>query len=476
MAASLPTGSRDDSRHVLTTVLAGLRVLLELERPLLTYLLAYALAIGLLSLIVPLTVQEMVSTFAYAIQPITILTLAVIMVVILFSVGVFRALQYYAVETLEQRLFARTALGVTRLLPYLKIQGFRPKFANYFVETVFLQRAVSTLLTDVINIIIGSLFGMTILMLYHPVFILFNVVLLAGSAAIVIVLSYGGLGATLAMSHAKYETLNWIQEVANNLLYFKIARTRPLLLHRTDQLVATYVTARQARFRILVRQYLASVGWQALVHSGLIAMAGWLMLDGQLTLGQFVAAEVIVGTLLINFDSIVKRMPHAFYLFTALAELDSLFSLPRELQEGRPVHVMPCPTGQGARLTCREVSFAYPESEPVFKPLDLEVAPGEKVAILMTGGTGKSTLAWVLAGLFAPTTGVVLYNGVDLRDTDLESLNDCRGSCRMPSSRCSRAPWRTTSPWDAGPSRIRTFSGRCAWWSWRTRSGCCRWA
>jgi ABC-type bacteriocin/lantibiotic exporter with double-glycine peptidase domain len=421
------TSPPQHDQQLTTTVLAGLRVLLELERPLLSYLLAYALAIGLLSLIVPLTVQELVNTFAYAIQPITITTLAAIMVLILLTVGILRALQFYAVEMLEQRLFARIALGVTRLLPNLKLDGFKPKYANHFMETVFLQRSVSTLLTDIINVVVGSLSGMTILVLYHPAFIFFNAALLAGFATIIVLLSYGGFRATLAMSHAKYEMLNWIQEIANNLLYFKTANGQPLLLRRTDQLVTAYLAARQTRFKVLVRQYLGSVGWQALGHSGLIATAGWLMADGQLTLGQFVAAEVIVGTLLLNFDSIVKRMSHVFYFFTALAELDSLFSLPKGFEEGRPLHAIAGSATHGIRLTCRNASFTYTESSPVFQPLDLDVAPGEKVAALMSGGTGKTTLAWLLAGLLAPTNGVVLYDGVDLRDTDLDSLNECRG-------------------------------------------------
>jgi len=427
VADSDRTGPRDDRRPLLTTLLAGLHTLLDLDRPLLTYLLAYAAAIGLLSLIIPLTVQEFVNTFAYAIQPITIVTLTGIMVLILLSVGAFRALQLSAVEMLEERVFARIALSMARLLPGLKIQGFRPKHANYFVEAVFLQRAVSTLLTDIINMVVGSITGATILVLYHPVFLLFLAALFTGGAVIVASLNYGGFRATLATSHAKYETLNWLQEIAGNLLHFKVSESRPLLLRRTDQLVAAYVAARQARFRVLLRQYLGSVGWQAVGHSGLIATAGWLLADGQLTLGQFVAAEVIVGTLLLNFDSIVKRMGHIFYFFTAVTELEAVFSLPRDIKEGTPRHAISESPFHGLRLTCRDVSFAYPESAPVFRGLDLDATPGEKVALLMRSGTGKSTLAFILSGLFAPTTGVVLYNGTDLRDVEGESLNACRG-------------------------------------------------
>jgi ABC-type bacteriocin/lantibiotic exporter with double-glycine peptidase domain len=152
-----------------------------LERPLLGYLFAYALVIGLLSLIVPLTVQELVNTFAYAIQPIMIITLAGIMVVILLAVGGFRAMQLLAVEMIEQRVFARIALGLTRRLPDMRLEGFKPKLANYFMETVLLQRALSTLLIDIVNVVVGGLAGMSILVFYHPLFLLFNVALLVGS-------------------------------------------------------------------------------------------------------------------------------------------------------------------------------------------------------------------------------------------------------------------------------------------------------
>src|SRR5574338_1127417 len=87
-------------------------LLFRLERHVLGLIFSYSIAIGLFSLIVPLTVQELVNTFAFAIQPITIVTLAVIMILALLLVGAFRALQYYAVEVLERRLFARVAIAM----------------------------------------------------------------------------------------------------------------------------------------------------------------------------------------------------------------------------------------------------------------------------------------------------------------------------------------------------------------------------
>ena len=317
-------------QNLFQSMLACLGVLFRLERRILALIVSYSLAIGLFSLIVPLTVQELVNTFAFAIQPITIVTLAGVMVAGLMFVGAFRALQFYSVEVLERRIFARVALGMAQQLPRLQFLGFKPRYANYFMETVFMQRALSVLLVDLINVIVGGAVGMTILVFYHPYFLLYNALLMAGFTVVFFLMSHGGLKATIDMSHAKYETLHWLQEISFNLLHLKATDSQALLMGRTDELIQSYVETRQTRFGILIRQYLGSVGWQAVAHSGLLATAGWLLSIGQLTLGQLVAAEVVVSGLLLSFDAVVKRMGHIYYFLTGLNELDFIFSLPKD--------------------------------------------------------------------------------------------------------------------------------------------------
>lgn len=421
--------NRSESHPVtLQSMIGRLGLLLRLERRILGLIGSYSVAIGLFSLIVPLTVQELVNTFAFAIQPITIVTLAAIMVLTLLFVGAFRALQFFAVEILERRVFARVALAMTEHLPHLKSQDFKPRYANYFLETVLMQRALSVLLIDVVNVVVGGAIGMTILVFYHPYFLLFNAVLLAGFGTIMFLLSHGGLRATIQMSHAKYDTLHWMQEIAYNLLHFKSTVSKPLLIKKTDELVNAYVDARRARFHVLMRQYLGSVGWQALGHSGLIATAGWLLSIGQLTLGQLVAAEVVVGTLLLNFDAVVKRMSHVFYFFTALHELDFIFSLPKEEDTATLSVPLPDPTIHGIRVTCKDLTFVHDAgAAPILQRFNLEVTPGEKIGIYASSTIAKTTLARVLAGIESPTSGVIRYNGVDLRHLDLETINKCRG-------------------------------------------------
>ncbi|MEW6543187.1 MAG: ABC transporter ATP-binding protein [Nitrospirota bacterium] len=422
---------KSDGQHsppnLLQETITRVGLLFRLEQRVLALLVSYALAVGLFSLIVPLTVQELVNTFAFAIQPIMIVTLAAIIALTLLFVGAFKTLQFYAVEILERRIFARIALGLSQQLPRFREEAFLPKYANYFMETTLMQRALSSMLIEIINVVIGGIVGMSILVFYHPYFLVYNFVLLGGFGVVVVMLSHGGLRATIEMSHAKYETLNWMQEITNNLPHFKSTVSGPLLLKKTDDLVQAYIEARKSRFNVLLRQFLGSVGWQAVGHGGLIATAGWLLAIGQLTLGQFVAAEAIVSGILVSFDAVVKRMSYVFYFFTSLTELGYLFSLPKDTTSHKLSVSLPDPAIHGVRVSCKDLSFTYPGAPaPAFQGFNLELTPGEKVAIFSSTSTGKTMLARTLAGLFPPTSGVLRYNGVDVRDLDINSLNACR--------------------------------------------------
>ena len=421
-----------DSQHsphdLVQATIARLSLFLLHEKKILSIIVSYALAIGVFALIVPLTVQELVNTFAYALQPIMIVTLTGIMAVMLLLMGTFKVLQSRAVDVLLYRVYTRLALGLTQQLPRFREVEFSPKHVNAFIEAEFLQRAFFAMLVDILNVMIGGVVGMTILVMYHPYFIIFNALLVGGFAVVLTVLGRGGLKITMEVSRHNYATLGWVQDIANNLLHFKATASMPLLLRKTDEMVRAYVAARKIRSDILSgTQYKGAVVWQALGHSGLLAMAGWLLAAGQITLGQFVAAEVIVSTLIVNMDTLARRMYAMYYAFTSLHELDGLFSLPKDVEQGKRSVPLPDPTVHGVHLTCKDLAFAYPNGPPTFRNFNMEVAPGEKVAVFSSTSTGKTSLARVLAGLYAPTGGVIRYNGVDLRDLDMGSLNACRG-------------------------------------------------
>lgn len=409
--------------------LARVALVIGVERRILTIVASYAMAIGLFSLVVPLTVQELINTFAFAIQPIMIVTLALIMLVGLLFIGFFRVLQTSAMEVLFQRLYARIAIAMTEHLPRIREEVFAPSYANYFGEAELLPRAIMVMLVDLVNVAISGTTGMLFLIMYHPYFLLYDAVLLGGFVLVLIGAGQGGVRATQVVSQSHYDLVAWMQDLAHNRLHFKATDSAALLLRKTDRHLDAYLAGRRARSAILTwRQYVCTVAWEAVCHSGMIGVGGWLLSIGQITLGQFVAAEVIVSTLLLNLDTVTRRMYAVTYILTSLDELTHVLALPKD-DAHRKVSTtrLPDPAVCGLRLTAKEIAFAYPGAAPLFSRLSLDIGPGEKVACLTDTSSGKTTLALVLAGIHAPTAGVLRYNDVDVRDLNMDALSRCRG-------------------------------------------------
>ena len=423
----MPVFSQYELRNVVKDILTQLALLFRLERKMLGIIGSYAVAIGLFMLCVPIAVQELVSTFSFAIQPIMIVTLALVVGAALTGAAAFRVLQARAVETLQQRIYTRIAIAFTETIPRLQEESFLPRHADRFQEADRLTRALVGMTADLFNVAVVGSIGMAMLVFFHPYFVLYNLILIVGFIVLLVVFGREGFLITLDMSRLNYDITHWIQNVAENLPHLRAAGHSPYLLKKTDALTKAYVKVRQRRSDLLTgRQYKAAALWQAAGHAGMIATAGMLVSAGQLTVGQFAAAELVVSQLLLNMDTLARRMVHLFFVFAAFREMAAFFSLPQDQPGEKTVIPLDQFGLAGIRITARNLAFAYPGGKKLFEQFDLDVAPGEKVAVHCTSSMQKTAFAKVLAGLMPPTTGVVRYNDMNLVEVSLSSIDTCR--------------------------------------------------
>ena len=423
-----PTYPQYQLTEILRDIFAHLGMLLKLERSILGIIASYAVAIGFFLLCVPIAVQELVSTFSFAMEPRMIFTLALFVASSLTGVAAFRVLQARAVETFQQRIYTRIAIGFTRLLPRLRDDTFATPQAYRFMEADLLTRALVAMVADLFNVAVVGTIGVTMLILFHPFFVLYILVLILGFVGLLTLFGRGGFFITLEMSRLHYDIFGWIQNIAHNLPHLRAAGDSPYLLERTDTLTRLYARIRQRRSDTLTgRQYKAAALWQVAGHSGLLITAGLLVVDGQLTVGQFAAAEVLVGNLLINMDTLARRMVAMFFTFVSCREMAAVFSLPTEEDDAKE----DVPAAQfgaaGIHLTCRNLTYTGPDGTPIFENVSLDVAPGEKVAILCNTNHAKTALAKVLAGLHPPASGFVRYNDMNLIEVKRDSISRVRG-------------------------------------------------
>jgi ABC-type bacteriocin/lantibiotic exporter with double-glycine peptidase domain len=400
-----------------------LRAVLAPERGDLWVVLIYGVAVGVLSLVVPIAAQAIVNTAAFGtvLQPIVVLSLVVFG--LLTVAGALRALQVVVAERLQQRLFARMAIDVAHRLPRARLEAYDthrgPELVNRFLDVMTIQKSTALILLDGFALVLQAFIGMVLLALYSPVLLGFDVLLLAAMALVLFGLGRGAVRTSVAESYKKYEVVAWLEELARVPFVFKGPREAALALRRADEATQAYLEARQAHFRVLLRQVLGALAVQALVSALLLGVGGWLVARQQLTLGQLVAAELVVTPVVASFAKFGKHLETLYDLLAAVDKVGHLFDLPLERGGGEPL-----PSGERpATLRLREVTFQYGEgSVSGVQGVNLEVAPGSRVALVGPHGAGKSTLVDLVLGLRAPTRGAVELDGVDLREVSLESL------------------------------------------------------
>lgn len=416
-----------DEDHTHPTPVERLRAMLWQDRTELGVLATYILITGILALAVPLCMQALVNTIAagFSLQPLVVLTLLTLAG--LLCAGTLRLMQLSLVETLQQRVFARVALQLAFRIPRVRQSAlageYAPELVNRFFDVLTIQKAFSKLLLDGVAAALQAAVGLVLIAFYNPLLLAFALFILGSFFFITLVLGLGGLTSSIQESRQKYRVADWLEELARCLTSFKMNADGGFLMRRADALVVRYLTERRSHFAVVFRQAVGNYLFQAVASAGTLGIGGWLVINRQLTLGQLVASELIVISVLSAMDKLIKQAEQVYDLLTALDKVGHVTDLPLEREDGRELPSR----GVGAQVTCRGVRFSYRAGAPILAGLDLSLAPGERVSLVGRSGAGKSTLAALLCGLVEPSAGTVEINGMEVRAASLGSLRRAVG-------------------------------------------------
>lgn len=400
--------------------LARLRALMRIERSELWVVVIYAVAIGALTLASPIAVQALVNTVAFGAlsQPLFVLT--VLLMAGLSFAGALKALAAYVVEVLQQRLFVRAVADVARRLPRVDLDGMPadrgPELVNRFFDVVMIQKSSAALLLDGVSVALQAAVGMMLLAFYHPLLLAFDLVLLLALTGVILLPLRGAIGSSLKESSSKYATVAWLEEIARNPAVFKSESAMRYAVARAEVLSRGYLVARRAHWSRLLTQLLGGLGLQVVAGGALLGIGGLLVLERQLTLGQLVAAELVVTAVSASFAKLGKQLETFYDLLAGVQKLGNLVDLPLEPSGG----VREFGTG-AARVRLRGVELARGVR---LRGLDVTIAAGEHVLVTGESGAGKSALLDLCFGLRCPDRGQIEVDGVDLRSADLPTLRE----------------------------------------------------
>lgn len=400
--------------------------LLRAERQDIITLLFFSVFSGILYLAAPLAVDAVVSNLAFGgqsrpyVQAIVILALALLGALGLQAI--ISGFQYYISDIIQRRIFVRTTADLAYRLPRVKAQSLdevhAPELVNRFLDVVTAQKSTALLLLDGVNLIFSSLIGMLLLALYHPLMLMFVVILLALIALSMWLLGKGAVTSSIAESRVKYDVVNWFEEIAAFPFAFKGPGGYQMAYERANHLATEYLACRAAHFRIVMRQIVALLVLSVVAAAVLLILGGWLVVSQQITLGQLVASELIMGTIVTAMAKMGKKLEAWYDAMAAMDKLGHIFDLEIEREDG----AQPVKREGGAAVRASELSFGY--HEPLYANKSFTVNPGTRAAIVGPHGSGVSSLLDILFGLRQPTEGHVSVDGLDLRSWYLEALRE----------------------------------------------------
>jgi ABC-type bacteriocin/lantibiotic exporter with double-glycine peptidase domain len=404
---------------------------IEPDRTEILIVVGFAIGLGVLTLATPITVQALVNFVAFGglMQPLIVVGLFLLF--FLAFAGAIRVFKFYIVEILQRRLFVRVVSELSARLPRVRRDAIDhsngPVLVNRYFEIMTIQKAGSALLIDGLDIILQASIGLLVLGFYHPLLLMFDVLLITSIVFVLFVMGRGAIRTAISESDAKHAVAGALEDLLRVPLMYKLAGAPEFARARLAELSGNYIDARHKHFSIVFRQQLGAVTLHTIAGTTLLTLGGWLVIKGQLTLGQLVAAELIVSVALLSFVKFGKRL-EAFYDLTAAADkLGTLMDQPLEKDRGESC----IPGACGLTLELRRVSYGYASDNVCLRNFSLILEPHARVAVSGPRRSGKSTLAELVAGLRNPDAGVVLFDDIDLRDiadvsirTHLELVKD----------------------------------------------------
>jgi ABC-type bacteriocin/lantibiotic exporter with double-glycine peptidase domain len=400
--------------------------LLGTERKEIFYILFYAIIIGLIGLVVPLGIQTTVELISGGVFFSSVYILIVLVILGVLLSGALQIVQISLVEFLQRRIFTKASLEFAFRIPRIRVESiqanYAPELVNRFFDVMTIQKGLPKLLIDLSSATIQIFFGLLLISLYHPFFVFFGIFLVSVLFAIFYTTGPRGLKSSIDESKYKYKVAHWLEELARAIHSFKLAGSTDLPIRKTDYNVNNYLKNRKIHFRVLLTQFSFIVLFKAMITGGLLIMGTLLVVDRQITLGQFVASEIVIILILNAVEKIIMYMDVVYDLLTAVDKVAHVTDLPIERVGGFD---FPANNTTGFSVRTKDLKYKYANSGYyALKGIDLNIKAGETICITGQGNSGKTTLMNILTGMYSDYEGVVTINNYSLRDLDLTHMRD----------------------------------------------------
>ena len=400
--------------------------LLRLDGKEITALYLLSILSGLIQLSLPLGIQAIINFAIVATGrkqlPASMWVLILLVVLGVLFTGMLKINQMKIVEKIQQKIFTRFSFEFSYRIPKLNVKSIDqyhlPELVNRFFDIPTLQKSMAKLLLDIPTAVIQLCFGLILLAFYNSVFIVFGIILLVVLYLILYVSSPKGFEASLEESNYKYDIGGWVQEIARGIKTFKFFNSFNLHLEKTNHLLEGYLHSRNRHFQILKLQYWSLVVFKILITASMLIVGGILLIRQEINIGQFIAAEIIILTIMNAVEKLIVSLETVYDLLTSVEKINKITEKPID-EEGSYEFIKK----QGIQIEAKNLSFGF-EKTPILKNINFLIKPGQKVAITGDGDSGKTVLLRMLTGVFQDFEGDLSFDNVPINNYNLNTLRN----------------------------------------------------
>lgn len=389
--------------------------LLELDKRDVRQIFYYAIFAGIVSLSLPLGIQAIINLIQGAQISSSWIVLVVLVTLGVAFQGTLQIMQIRILENIQQKIFTRSSFEFAFRFPKIKTSELRnfypPELANRFFDTLTVQKGLSKILIDFPAAVLQIIFGITLLSFYHPFFIIYGILLIILIYIVFKFTAKRGLETSLEESKSKYKVAHWIQEVARSLISFKLSGNTELAMKRNDAYTTKYLDARESHFRVLLIQFIQMIGFKVLVTAGLLVIGGLLVLNQQMNIGQFVAAEIIILLVITSVEKLITGLDTFYDVLTSLEKIGQVVDKELEAQEG----IDPFEREQPLSIETDSVFFTTADGSEILKNITFNIGSKDRVLLEGHSGSGKTSLLKILAGVQFPTKGSLYVNNTSIK-------------------------------------------------------------
>ncbi len=280
----------------------------------------------------------------------------------MLALGALDVWQSLIIEVIQQKIIVKVSFDLTRKFTNLSLENLgihdAPELVNRFFEIVSLNKALSSLLMYGVTLALQLFFGLILLLFYHPLFLVFDLFIIT-TLLIVVLLPYKkGLESAQKECSQKHHIAAWLEELLMKRFLFRLNKHNLYALQETDKRVVSFLKIRNLHFKQLITHQIGFYCLSAFSSSLLLGLGGYLVINNQLSLGQLVAAEIVLGALIYAFKRFSVLLENYYDLQASKNKIESVLNLTSEVIKTDlneiifPIKTIKIKTKQGSEGVC----------------------------------------------------------------------------------------------------------------------------